>query len=96
MSVRAFGSVNGPVEQDDDEDYEASDEADEGAVVVAAPAKWGALPAILMFPTVIVMFLGGIMAYELLHSMWGYQQSNKPTAPLVSFFAETAGMKPAQ
>jgi hypothetical protein len=81
---------------DDEDDYEVSEAVDDGTVAVAAPAKWGALPAILMFPTAIVMFLGGIMAYELLHSMWGYQQSNKPTAPLVSFFAETAGMKPAQ
>jgi hypothetical protein len=42
------------------------------------------------------MFLGGLMAYELLHSVWGYQQAAKPTTPLVSWFAETTGMKTTQ
>jgi len=78
------------VRADEDEDYEAA------AVVSAAPARWGPLPAILMFPTVIVMFLGGLMAYETLHSAWGYSQSSQPTTPLVSWFAEKLDMKPAQ
>jgi hypothetical protein len=85
--------------EDDDDDYEVSEsvEDEEGRpVAVAAPAKWGPLPAILMFPTVIILFLGGLMAYELLHSVWGYQQAAKPTTPLVSWFAETTGMKTAQ
>ena len=62
---------------------------------MAAPAKWGPLPAVLMAPTFLVLFLGGIMAYETLHSVWGYQQTNKPTTPLINFFAETFDLKPA-
>lgn len=76
-------------DDDDEEDYEVSEAAEEGRpVVVAGPASWGPLPAILMFPTMLVMFLGAIMAFELLHSTWGYQQAAQPTTPLVSFFAE--------
>ena len=41
------------------------------------------------------MFLGTLMAFELLHSAWGYQQAQKPTTPLVDFFAEKAGMTTA-
>lgn len=84
------------VSREDEDDYEVSEEAEAtgGRVVTAAPAKWGPLPAILMFPTVIVMFLAGLMAFETLHSAWGYQQTNKPTTPLISWMAETFNMKP--
>ena len=63
---------------------------------MAAPARWHPITAIGMFLTVLIMFLGGLMAYELLHSVWGYQQSARPTTPLVSWFAETTGMKTTQ
>jgi hypothetical protein len=87
-------------DEDDEEDYEVSEAADvdeEGRpVVVAGPTRWGALPAILMFPTVLFMFLGTLMAFEMLHSTWGYQQANRPTTPLVDFFADKAGLKSGQ
>lgn len=77
----------------DDDDYEVSEAADGGPTAYAPPPKWGALPAVLMAPTVLFMFIGGIMAYEMLHSAWGAQQTAKPTTPLVSWFANTAGIK---
>jgi len=83
------------VRRGEDED----EEEEEGAVAgraVGAPAAWGPIPAIFMFPTVLVMFLGAIMAFELLHSTWGYQQANQPTTPLVNFFANSAGLKEAK
>ncbi len=61
-------------------------------VVAAGPANWGSLPAIVMLPCVLVMSLLAIMAFELLHDMWGYKQSYKPTGvlirPIASMFAE--------
>ena len=45
---------------------------------------------VLAFP---FMILGGIMAYQLLETTWGYQQPRKPTAPLVGFFAKTFDME---
>jgi hypothetical protein len=63
------------------------------AAAAAAPAEWGALPAVFLLPCVLVMFLVGMMGWELLHSMWGYHQPYKPTGGLVRFFAETFGDK---
>ena len=91
---QALTGVN-PEADEDAEEYEVSESAEDGAVRYAAPAQWGALPAVLMLPTMLVLFLGGLMAYELLHGMWGYQQSNKPTTPLLTALADTFGMKPA-
>jgi hypothetical protein len=53
------------------------------AAVAAAPENWGALPASLLIPTVIILFLAGLMTLELVHSMWGYHSSNKATGVLV-------------
>jgi hypothetical protein len=72
------------------------DEEEDRAAMVAAPAEWGPWPAVMMFPTLIVLFIGTIMAYEVLHSMWGYQQGSQPGTPLVNFMAEKFDMKPAQ
>ncbi len=79
----AVGALRGVRDEDDDEDE----------IRPAASTEWGPLPAILMFPTLIVLFVGTIMAYELLHSMWGYQQSKNPSSPLVNWLAETTGAK---
>lgn len=62
--------------------------------VVAAPtANWGALPAVLLFPCVIVMFLLTCMSFELLNNMWAYRQSTKPAGGIVRTFAELLGDK---
>ena len=94
---RSVGAALAGVRRDDDdEEYEVSEAVDESGrpVAVAAPAKWGPLPAILMAPTILIMFLGGLMAYETLHSAWAYQQNNKPTTPLIDWVATTFDMKP--
>jgi excisionase family DNA binding protein len=49
-----------------------------------AEADWGVLPTMLMLPCVIVMILVVLMSYELLHGMWGYHQSHKPSSILVT------------
>jgi hypothetical protein len=92
----ASKALRGVRRDEDDEDYEVSEAAEDQEVAVAAPAKWGGLTVLGMFVTVIVMFLAGLMAFELLHSAWGYQQSAKPTTPLVTWLAETTGMKTSQ
>ena len=85
-------ALTGVSGDDDDDEYEVSQAADDGPMAYAPPPKWGVLPALLMAPTVLIMFIGGIMAYEMLHSVWGAQQATKPTTPLVSWFADTAGI----
>lgn len=57
-----------------------------------APAPWGPVPAIILFPALLFITLGGLMGYELLHTMMGYQQPRKPAAPLVRGVAKTLDM----
>jgi hypothetical protein len=78
-------------EEDEEEEEEA---AAAGATVVERPTKpWGVVPALLLGPTALVVLLGAIMGYELLNTMWGYQQPRKPAAPLVRGVADTFGME---
>ncbi len=62
---------------------EAAEEPVEAPVGVAAPAEWGLVPAILLIPCVLAMFLLALMSFELLHSMWGYNQAYKPTGAIL-------------
>jgi excisionase family DNA binding protein len=67
----------------DDEEAVAEDEeepASRGAPVAAAaaaPAPWGPVPALVLLPCLIVMLLAGLMGYELINNMVGYQQPGK-------------------
>lgn len=55
--------------------------------VPAAQADWGIYPLIMMIPCVVVMLLASLMSYELVHSMWGFHQTTKPSGLLVEGFA---------
>jgi hypothetical protein len=72
---------------DDEEEVEIA------ATGRAAPLPWGPVPAIILFPSLLVLVLGGIMGFELLHTMVGYQQPSKPAAPLVRGVAKTLDME---
>ena len=58
-------------------------------MVVATPAKWGALPAVVLFMTLPLMFIGTLMSYEVVRGMWGYHQPTRPGNLLVRSLAET-------
>ncbi|MBY0227729.1 MAG: hypothetical protein K2W96_00475 [Gemmataceae bacterium] len=72
------------VQLDDDEDD--LDEDDRPAPAPAA-ANWGPLPAVMLFPTMIVLFLAGLMGYELLQGAWGYHRSTKVSRPIIDNIA---------
>lgn len=61
------------------------------AGAAAAPANWGALPAVILFPCVVVMFLLGLMSFELLHNMWGYKQPYKSTGVVLRPISQMFG-----
>ena len=44
-------------------------------------------------PTMLVVLIGTLMGYELLQTMWGYQQPRKPTAPLIRALASNLDME---
>jgi len=83
---RALKGVKGR-RREDDEDDEA---VPAGA---ARPAEWGPLPGIFLALAFPFMFIGGLMAYQLLETTWGYQQPRKPTAPLVQGLAKALDME---
>ena len=72
-----------------------TDDDDEPVVAGAgAPTKpWGIVPVLFLAPALLFTLLGAIMGYELLHTMWGYQQPRKPTAPLVRAIATQFDME---
>ena len=78
------GVGGGRRRQDDDEDDEPAG--------VAAPAPWGVIPAIVLFPSFVLLIVGGLMSYELLHTMTGYAQPRKPASPIVRGIAKTLEM----
>jgi excisionase family DNA binding protein len=61
-------------------------------VAAAAPAPWGPMPALVLLPCVIVMLLAGLMGYELINTMIGYQQPGKVTGYLAHGLAKTFDM----
>jgi hypothetical protein len=71
---------------------EEEEEEEAAPVAAAAPAPWGPIPAIFLFLAFIFTTLGGLMGYELVQTMWGYQQPRKPAAPLVRGVANTLDM----
>ena len=84
----------------DDEDGESASEAlsdidedeEEQPVLVtpgtpAKPARWGPLPALVLMPCLLVMFLVSLMGYEMIHGMWGFHQPTKTTSPITRMVA---------
>ena len=85
-SPSASGALRGVRRGDDEEDDRRA-----APVVVAnaAPAKWGALPAVVLFLTLPLMFIGSVMSYEMVRSMWGYHQPTQPGNLVVRGLAES-------
>ncbi len=81
---------------DDDGNFVTAASSAAGVAMVAAAAPWGVLPVVLLIPCMFLMFLGGLMGYELLHSMWGYQQPSKPAGILVEGVAKIFGVEPKE
>jgi hypothetical protein len=71
---------------DEDLDEELGEEAAVGAAAAAAapPAPWGPLPALVLIPTVIVLFFVSLMSFELVHSMWGYHKAGKVSGLIIN------------
>jgi hypothetical protein len=58
-------------------------------VVAPPPPKWGLIPILALAPTLLIVVFGGLMGFEVVRSMAGYQQ---PTAsPVVRGLSKTFG-----
>jgi len=78
---KPVAEVEGEGEEEGSDDEIETEEEQTGAP--APPAEWGPLPALLLFPTVVVMFVVGLMGFELVRGMWGYQKSTRVATPIV-------------
>jgi hypothetical protein len=75
-----------------EEEAEAGEELEEevapsrrAAAVAAAPASWGMFTPIVLLCSFFVLFLLGLMSFELVRGMWGYRQPTKVASPVVHF-----------
>lgn len=85
----ALKGAKGKRRNEDDED----EDAPAGAMVERPTKPWGVLPALMLAPTFLLVMLGALMGYEMLQTMWGYQQPRKPTAPLIRGLAQNLDME---
>lgn len=53
---------------------EADEEEEAVAAAPAAPTEWGPWPVVFLFPAVIVLFIVGLMGFELVQGMYGYNR----------------------
>lgn len=89
----AAGALKGAKGKRRDEDEEDEDAAPAGAMVERPTKPWGVLPALMLAPTFLLVIVGALMGYEMLQTMWGYQQPRKPTAPLIRGLASNLDME---
>jgi excisionase family DNA binding protein len=75
-------------EEEAAEEEEEAGAAARAPVAAAAPAPWGPVPALVLLPCVIVMLLAGLMGYELINGMLGYQQPGKVSGVLSEAMAK--------
>lgn len=88
----AAGALKGAKGKKRDEDEDDADAVPAGTV--DRPTQpWGVVPVLFLFPSLAFVLIGAIMGYELLNTMWGYQQPKKPTAPLTNAIAGVFGME---
>ena len=71
----------------DDEEADSDDALDRPAAAAPVASDWGAFPAVLLFPTVMVLFVVGLMGFELVRGMWGYHRPSPVGRPIIDAIA---------
>jgi len=89
----AAGALKGVRGKHHDEEDDEDDEALPAGAAAYRPVPWGIVPTLFLLPAFVIVLLGGLVAFELLQTMWGYQQPRKPAAPLVRELAKALDME---
>ncbi|QVL31124.1 hypothetical protein KIH39_20065 [Telmatocola sphagniphila] len=92
-SISASRALRGVNNDEGDIELDEDGQVVRGGAMVPAPADWGWLPVGVLIPCMLLMFVGALMSFELLHSMWGYQQTSKPAGFLVEGVAKLFGFE---
>jgi hypothetical protein len=90
--VSASKALKGVKGRRRDEEEEEEEEELVPAGAAARPIPWGPLPVIFLLPALLFMLTGALLSYELLQTMWGYQQPTKPAAPIARELASALDM----
>ena len=86
------------LDSDDEEEEDEVEEDEEPALAVgpaaaSPPAEWGALPALMLLPSVVILIVVGLMGFELIQGMWGFHKPSKVSSlvidPIARMFDDT-------
>ena len=98
MELEEGGSASGALRGINLE--EEADTYDSGRPVRTEPvyiekksAPWGAVPAIMLIPAFFIIFVGGLMGFEMIRGSSGYEQSGRPSAVLLDNISGALGVK---
>ena len=89
----AAGALRGVKDTGADEDEEEELAVAGAAAGAYRPVPWGIWPLLFLLPAFALTLVGGLMGFELLQTMWGYQQPRKPNAPIVRSLAQQFDME---
>ncbi len=73
----------GPVEGEEDDETAVAPGKGRIQYVEKQTAPWGPVPAMLMLPCIIVLFIVGLMGFELIQGMQSYQKTGKFSGMLI-------------
>jgi len=82
----------GEVAVDEEEVPEEEPAAPAAVAAPPRPAEWGVLPALFLLPTVIVLFLVGLMSFELIQGLVGYHKHARVSSLIVGSAARSFGI----
>ncbi len=63
-------------------------------LVSAGPeAPWGAMPALVLLPSALVLFVMALVSVEMLRTVWAYNRGLAPTRPVIRALSDLIGNK---
>ncbi len=84
----AFDYGEGEVEEEAEEETEAAAALALARAPYEQPAEWGVLPMLFLIPTTAVMFLTGFLLFEMLQSVWSYDQPTFFSGKIAEMFGK--------
>ncbi|MBI1915914.1 MAG: hypothetical protein HYS12_14440 [Planctomycetes bacterium] len=87
-----FGEIGPGVEAEEEEEVAGAPGRVRVEYREVPSAPWGPLPVVLLVPCVLVLFVVGLMGFELVQSMLAYQKGNQYTGLVIGPLSEAVGL----